>query len=276
MRFLLDPGPLTTLAELTEAGEAAHSAGLDGVFLSASPALPAPLVSAAALAARVPDLRIAVALELGDTHPYHVAEEAAVVDVASGGRLILVVAAARDAEDVYGEALDLLLTAFTPRPFRFEGATWKVPANLPENVHNVERKVRLTPAPTQPRLELWGAGAGREHALRRGLGYLADSDADLSELGDAWRAAESSLGAPALTAARARHAAVGDPERLVATLRAGREAFGQSWAVVRAPASGTRALGARVRPRVQLESLPEGLERFWDETVTNSTRRTTG
>jgi len=51
----------------------------------------APLITAAALAGRVPDLLLAVELELGDRHPFEVAEEAAVVDLASGGRLLLVV-----------------------------------------------------------------------------------------------------------------------------------------------------------------------------------------
>ena len=33
-----------------------------------------------------------------------------------------------------GEALDIVRLACTPKPFRFEGTHWQVPANLPENV----------------------------------------------------------------------------------------------------------------------------------------------
>ena len=41
--------------------------------------------------------------------------------------------------------------------------------------------------------------------------------------------------------------------------------FGQDWAVVRAPLDAVAELGAIVRPRVQLDRLPPGLEEFWDD-----------
>jgi hypothetical protein len=51
---------------------------------------------------------------------------------------------------------------------------------------------------------------------------------------------------------------------LVARLRAGREAFGQDWACVAAPAEAAAEIGSVVRPRVQIERLTPGLEEFWD------------
>lgn len=255
MRFLLECAEASSLDELVASGEAAHREGLDGVLLVATEALPAPLVAAAALAARVPDILLAVEETLGDRHPLELAEETAVVDVASGGRTVLVARPAAGREVVFGEALELLRRCFAAAPFRVEGPEWHVPANLEQNVHNPERRVRMTPAPVQPRLELWTSGAGRREGARRGLGHL------LAE-GEEWVADDSpaSLGAP-----RARRERWDSAAALVARLREGREAFGQDWAVVRAPLDAVAELGAIVRPRVQLDRLPPGLEDFWDE-----------
>jgi Luciferase-like monooxygenase len=253
MRFLLELEPGTDLDVLTAGARDAHAAGLDGVLLRETTDLPAPLIAAAALAARVPDVLIAAEIAIGVRHPFELAEEAAVTDLASGGRLILV---ARPASADYAEALDLLRAALTPRPFHFEGRRWTVPANLAENVHGIEERVRMMPAPAQVRLELWGSGAGRDAALARGLGHLADAEADPAELA----AAHEAAGPAALGAPRARRETLDDPEALVARLRAGREAFGQDWAVVTGDA---HVLGTRVRPRVQLHRLNAKLEELW-------------
>lgn len=262
MRFLLEPVDARSLDDVLRVGDAAHAAGLDGVLLVATDALPAPLMVAAALAARVGEIRLGVLVDGGDRHPIELAEEAAVVDVASAGRLILAVRPAAGCEEAYGEVLDLLRLAFAARPFRFEGAHWTVPAGLPQNVHNPERRVRVTPAPAQARLELWGAGAGRAEALARGLGHLADAgDADAT-LAEAWAATArvpAALGAP-----RGRREAWSGAAALTERLRAGRAAWDQDWAAVAAPADAVQELSWRVRPRVQLDRLPAGLEAFWD------------
>jgi alkanesulfonate monooxygenase SsuD/methylene tetrahydromethanopterin reductase-like flavin-dependent oxidoreductase (luciferase family) len=264
MRLLLEPDPVADLDVLIAGAQAAHAAGLDGVMLSQTRSLPVPLIAAAALAGRVPDLLLAVELELGDRHPFEVAEEVAVVDLASAGRLIVVARPAAGAEEDYAEALDLLRTALAPRPFRFEGRRWRVPANLPENAFGQERQVRLMPAPAQVRPELWGAGAGRGAALERALGYLADADADPTELGDAYDRTAAALGPAAIGAPRARRERLDDPEELVPRLRDGRQTFGQDWAVVAGGAAEAAALGTRVRPRVQLHALNPALERLWE------------
>ena len=134
MRLLLEPEPVDDLDTLEAAASAAHRADLDGLLLRQANSLPAPLVAAAGLAGRAAprDLLLAIEVELGSRHPFEVAEEVAVVDIACGGRLILVARPAPGAEDDYAEALDLVRTALTPRPFQFEGRRWRVPANLPE------------------------------------------------------------------------------------------------------------------------------------------------
>jgi alkanesulfonate monooxygenase SsuD/methylene tetrahydromethanopterin reductase-like flavin-dependent oxidoreductase (luciferase family) len=262
VRFLLEPPGTTGLAALTGAAEAARAAGLDGVLVAESDALPAPLAAAAALAGRVPDVLVAAEIGLGDRHPLEVAEEAVVTDLALGGRLVLVVHPAVGCADRFAEALDVLRHAFVPRPFRFAGEHWRVPANLPQNVWLPEEQVRASPAPPRVRLELWTSGpAGRPAALERGLGHLAAAGDDPAALAAGWDAAASpaTLGAP-----RAQRAAWEGAGALVARLRAGREAFGQDWAVVGAPAGAAAELGSLVRPRVQLHDLPPGLEEFWD------------
>jgi alkanesulfonate monooxygenase SsuD/methylene tetrahydromethanopterin reductase-like flavin-dependent oxidoreductase (luciferase family) len=266
MRALLEPGRVAGLDELVAAGEAVHAAGLDGVFLEPTAALPAPLAAAAALAARVPDIRVATLVEVGRHHPFALAEEAATVDVASGGRLILLAVPAAGSEERCAEALDLLRTAFAARPFNFEGPTWRVPARLPANVHSIHERARLMPVPVQPRLELWGAGAARDAALARGLGYLADAETDGAELAEAHAGAGRALGPAAIGAPRARRERFdGDPATLVERLRSGRREFDQDWAVIACPPARARELATHVLPRLQLDRLPDGLEPFWDE-----------
>jgi alkanesulfonate monooxygenase SsuD/methylene tetrahydromethanopterin reductase-like flavin-dependent oxidoreductase (luciferase family) len=263
MRLLLEPEPDTDLDTLTAQAQSAHAAGLDGIMLRQSRSVPVPLIVAAALAGRVEDLLLAVEVEVGDRHPFELAEEVAVVDLASAGRLVLVARPAEGTEPEYGEALDLIRTALTARPFRFQGRRWRVPAELPENVHNLETHVRLMPAPAQVRVEIWGAGAGRDDALQRGLGYLADADADPEELARAHERAAAGLRPAAIGAPRARRDNLEDSDALVTRLRAGREAFGQDWAVVGGDADAAAALGTEVRPRVQLHRLNPALERLW-------------
>ncbi|MCW2984593.1 MAG: hypothetical protein JWR63_2163, partial [Conexibacter sp.] len=68
-------------------------------------------------------------------------------------------------------------------------------------------------------------------------------------------------------APRARTVPWTGPAALVAQLRDARAAFGQDWAIVRGPASIAATVGRLVRPRVQLEELPPGVEAHWDSVL---------
>jgi len=263
VRFLLEHPAPNGLDDLVRSARAAHAAGLDGVLVTEWRELPGALVTAAAVAARVDEVLVAAEVELGTRHPVEIAEEAAVTDLSSGGRLVLVARPAVAAPERYAESLDVIRHALAAAPFRFEGRYWRVPANLPENVDQPEHRVRVTPAPAQPRLEIWGAGEGRDAALERALGHLADADDDTADLAGAFAAAESSpasIGAPRARRERWRGAA-----DLLERLRQGRSCFGQDWACVVAPAEAASEIGSLVRPRVQLDRLTPGLEEFWDE-----------
>lgn len=262
MRFLLEHPAPRTLDDLVHCATAAHAEGIDGVLLTEWPALPGALVSAAAVAARVDEIVIAAEVTIGDRHPVEIAEEVAVTDLCSGGRLVLVARPAEGVEERYAESLDVIRHALAAQPFRFEGVHWQVPMNLPQNVDQPEHKVRVTPAPAQPRLEIWGSGSGRVAALERAIGHLADADDDPAELSRAWARAEASpatIGAP-----RGRREPWLDARQLLLRLREGRATFGQDWACVAAGSEAAAEIGSLVRPRVQLDRLSPGLEEFWD------------
>jgi alkanesulfonate monooxygenase SsuD/methylene tetrahydromethanopterin reductase-like flavin-dependent oxidoreductase (luciferase family) len=126
--------------------------------------LPSPLVFAAAIAARTSRIRIRIAALVAPLHdPLRIAEDAAVVDQLSRGRLELVVANGyvpsefamfdRDLTDRVGaviETVETLKAAWTGEPFDFRGRT-----------------VRVTPTPhRRPRPPIFLGGAS-EGAARR-------------------------------------------------------------------------------------------------------------
>jgi len=261
MRFLLEPARARGLDDLLSHGRAALRAGFDGVLLRPGRELPAPLISAAALGGALETLLVAVDVTIGDRHPIELAEEAAVVDLGLGGRLVLGVRPDPEAREGFAEALDLLRTAFAARPFRWEGSRWKVPANLPQNVNNPERQVRVSPAPYQPRMEIWGCGEAAAATVGRGMGHLSDPEEALEAVAGRWAEAEglpSSIGAP-----RVRRHGFAGAARLREELLDGRRAFGQDWAVVAGDAEVAEVVGREVRPDVQLDALPPGLTDFW-------------
>jgi len=239
-------------------------------------------VSATALAASLAvvtnGLRIGVTATVGLDHPIELAEEAAVADLALGGRLILGIRPAAGAEDAVAEVLDLLLECFASHPFRHRGQRWTVPASLEQNVFNLEDLVRVAPAPAQLELPVWVVGvAGRRAAAQRGLGIVADADEVPADLADWWsKTAEEH---PHL-ARRIRRSAIWEPpvergrlivDDAVDQLRSLQRAIGLDLVIVshEQGSSSTAVMSdiARfVRPLVQLDRLPPGLEAHWSET----------
>jgi len=94
----------------------------------------APFVLGAALAAETRALRIGVVVAPSFRHPLHLAEDAAVVDLLSGGRLLFTAdpgdsdgPAAAERFERFGEALDLVVKAWTHGAFAYLGRFHKVP-----------------------------------------------------------------------------------------------------------------------------------------------------
>jgi alkanesulfonate monooxygenase SsuD/methylene tetrahydromethanopterin reductase-like flavin-dependent oxidoreductase (luciferase family) len=136
--------------------------------------LPAPLMLASAMAARTDTLLITVAIVILPLHdPIKLAEEMAVLDIISKGRVMYVTAIGyRPAEyEMYGvdyhrrgkiadEKLALLLQAKSGEPFEYQG-----------------RHIQVTPAPVTPGgpMVSWGGGsmAAARRAGRNGIGFFA-------------------------------------------------------------------------------------------------------
>src|SRR6266508_2237427 len=148
---------------------------------SADGYLPSPLTMAAAIAARTEQIRIQVAALIASFHdPLRLAEDIAVVDLVSGGRLDVVIANGyvRDEFEMFGcpiserakrttETVRVLKQAWTGEPFEFRGRT-----------------VRVTPGPWQdegPNITLGGSG---EKAARRAARI---ADGFMPSTPDVWR-----------------------------------------------------------------------------------------
>jgi probable F420-dependent oxidoreductase len=131
--------------------------------------LPALFVLLAAMAAQTERIRLSTGMLILTLHnPLRIAEEAAVLDIISGGRLTLGVAAGyREVEfqamqvdyrtrgKRFVESLELMRLAWTGEPFTFEGEIFQVP------------EVVVRPVPIQrPGIPLW-LGGTTEVALRR-------------------------------------------------------------------------------------------------------------
>jgi alkanesulfonate monooxygenase SsuD/methylene tetrahydromethanopterin reductase-like flavin-dependent oxidoreductase (luciferase family) len=162
-------------AEYLDQLVAAERLGFDAVGVNehhqtAYGLMPSPNIMAAALSQRTTRVRILVlgnALPLYD-HPLRVAEELAMVDLLSGGRLIagMVVGLGVEAytyevnptfvRERYREAHDLIVAAWTrPGPFHFEGK------------HYDFRFVNIWPRPLQqPRPPIWIPGSGSIETIR--------------------------------------------------------------------------------------------------------------
>ncbi len=172
--------------------ERAEAAGFDSVWLgehhNSVTLYPAPLIGLAAIAGRTRRLRLGTGvLLLPLYHPLAVAEEAAMVDVISGGRLILGVGAGYAPEEFSAFGVSI-----AERGSRMDEAVplihrlWSE-----ENVTHAGRHYRLTnatvgPRPVQrPRPPIWFAG-WVEPAIRRagrlGDAWLGGPSAKLDEL----------------------------------------------------------------------------------------------
>lgn len=160
-------------AEMLDEISMADEMGFDSAWLTEHHFLkdgycPSILVTAAAIAARTKNIRIGTGVLLMPLHdPVRVAEDAAVVDLISGGRLILGIGLGYRPEEFAGfgrslkerrgrmeESLEILNSSWRDEPFSFDGKYYKL-----ENVS-------VTPKPVQRPVPIW-IGAFTEPAIRR-------------------------------------------------------------------------------------------------------------
>ncbi len=159
--------------EMLEEISLADQMGFDSAWLTEHHFLedgycPSSLVAAAAIAARTKNIRIGTGVLLMPLHdPVRVAEDAAVVDLISGGRLILGIGLGYRQEEfsAFGrtlkqrrgrmeESIEILQKGWADEPFSFDGKYYKL-----ENTS-------ITPKPIQKPIPIW-IGAFTEPAIRR-------------------------------------------------------------------------------------------------------------
>jgi len=187
MRFdMRAPGGVDTTPALYEAaiGMAEWAEGRGGVMClisehhtSPDGYLPSPLLLASAMAARTTSMPFVIGAALMPFYdPIRLAEDMAVLDIISNGRVSYVMALGYRPEEfeMFGVGWDergsvaeakltVLLQALTGEPFEHEG-----------------RRVHVTPAPAHPIQVSWGGGTkpAARRAGRHGLGFFAESNAD--------------------------------------------------------------------------------------------------
>jgi hypothetical protein len=258
-----DPG--LDLDGLARRAAALEANGIDQIWLDESLGHPAPLVLAAALCGEVGALRIAVAVGAGP-HPLAIAEDAVVVDLASAGRLTLVVSA--DDADLLRETAEVLIQALAAEPFSHRGQHWQVPAGLGAN-EDRDPVLTVAPAPAQIELPLWLCGKHSEE-VGTALGLPA-----VLEPGAHCGTTRTGRTRPTFVDLPTDADGGFNADALLARLRVARRERGSNLVVLRPlrplDADGwadlSATIGRRVRPRLQLGALPDGLEEHWRQVL---------
>ncbi len=152
---------------------AAEEAGLFGVMVDGD-GRGSGVVVAAGIAARTFAVRIVVLVRLDSEHPVTLAEELAVLDNISNGRLIVAVDPGQLTVAQAAEAILLVRECWSGRPVRHRGPHWRVPANLPG--HEAPRSIVVTPKPAQIEPHIWlGTAADSDLAELTGLPVIVTS-----------------------------------------------------------------------------------------------------
>ena len=265
-----DMGLPGTAEQFARQAERAEALGLDSFWLpefhfDEGVPLPQPLLPLAAVAARTRRLRIGTgSYLLPIRHPVQAAEEVAVLDRLSAGRVILGVGrgyraglfdafdvAAKEKRDRFERALDAMVAAWAGKPVGWEEEEEKEGAR--EDGDPRGRPVHLVPRPLQdPHPPIWIAAFGPralEQAGRLALPYFASPIESMEALAgnfarfrEAWAAAGTA--APAETPIMRTTFISRDRGRL----RAARERLAeQAVSLARSPVGAIRR-GAGVRP----------------------------
>lgn len=171
-RWRRDPAEL--YGSFLELCEEAEQVGLDSIWVTEHHGfdddyLPSPLTLLAAVAARTSRVRLGTGIVVAPLHPpAEIAEQAAVVDLLSGGRLDLGIGA-----------------GYRPPEFELYGADmgnrYRDNDARARQVRELWASGKVTPAPVQERLPIWMGYLGPKGARRAGLlgEYLLAPDARL-------------------------------------------------------------------------------------------------
>jgi hypothetical protein len=99
-------------------------------------------------------IRVGTVVEVGHHHPLHLAEDIAVADITTAGRLEVMLRPAHDDPDVVKEHMHVLAAALSGAHIQWEGLHLRVPARLADN-GPVPQRLALNPGPAQPAVPVW-------------------------------------------------------------------------------------------------------------------------
>lgn len=138
-----------------------------------------PVVAAAAAVVATDLVRIVVPIRLGADHPVTLAEDVAVLDNLSGGRIVVLVDTGSLSAEEASEDLALFRASLGSRPVQHRGVRWQVPANL--EGHEAPDSIQVTPKPVQISIPLWlsSSVAPGVHVAGGPLPVLATSMAEV-------------------------------------------------------------------------------------------------
>ena len=111
---------------------------------------------AATVVAATSRVRVIVGVNLGDEHPVTLAEEIAVLDNLSNGRIGVIAELGALDPEAAAEDVTVMRASWAGRPIRHRGRRWQVPAGL--DGHVAPAAVMVTPPPAQLEMPLWVAG----------------------------------------------------------------------------------------------------------------------
>jgi alkanesulfonate monooxygenase SsuD/methylene tetrahydromethanopterin reductase-like flavin-dependent oxidoreductase (luciferase family) len=169
MRIGLGPIPLSlaSRSQLEVLARSAVAASFDSIWVAESRevGVGGGLGAAAMLAQFVPT-RVGAVVDFGNYHPLYLAEDIAVADLTSGGRIEVLLRGGSE------DQLQLLVEALSGAHLRFDRGSLRVPARLDENQPSPDR-LALNPRPAQPVVPIWVEDGGAELAHGIGVGVAA-------------------------------------------------------------------------------------------------------
>lgn len=175
MRLGLGPIGLSGATRESLAGMAAQAvaSSFDSVWVAESreDGVGGGLAAAALLAQAVP-IRVGAVVDVGFYHPLHVAEDIAIADLTSQGRIevILRIATPRQ-RDLLDEHIQVLALALSGAHVKWTGKHLRVPAGIEAN-QPAPSRLALNPRPAQPVVPIWiESSESWMEELARGLGF---------------------------------------------------------------------------------------------------------
>lgn len=162
MRLGLGPIPLAevTRDELGALARAAFAASFDAVWVAEDRAHGVGGgLAAAAMVGQIVPIRVGAVVDAGGYHPLHLAEDIAVADIATGGRVEVLLRSAAPIE-IFNEHVDVLALALRGSHLSWDGDELTIPARLEAN-EPVPSRLAVNPQPLQPAVPIWLMGAAR-------------------------------------------------------------------------------------------------------------------